>query len=71
MSGVFDFTTDAVLDWEIEAIWVAIDHDALVFSRHAREEMSLDALTLDDVLDTINFPDEVTKDWSGETVRQA
>lgn len=27
--------------------------------------LSLDALTLDDVLDAINFPDEVTKDLPG------
>lgn len=67
-SGVtpgFDFSTAEVLEWELEAIWAATDQERLVFSRHAREELGLDALTLDDVLDAINFPDEVTKDLPG------
>lgn len=63
----FDFTTDDVLDWEVEAIWAAIDQETLIFTRHAREELSLDALTLGDVLDAISFPDEITKDLPGGT----
>jgi len=63
----FDFTTDAVLDWEVEAVWAAIDQETLIFTRHAREELSLDALTLSDVLDAISFPDEITKDLPGGT----
>ncbi|WP_102128409.1 DUF4258 domain-containing protein [Deinococcus planocerae] len=61
----FDFSTSEVLEWELAAIWKALDEDRLIFSRHAREELSLDALTLDDVLDAINFPDEVSKDLPG------
>ena len=67
MPDGFDFTTDAVLDWEVEAIWAALDDETLLFTRHAREELSLDALTLGDVLDAISFPDEVTKDLPGGT----
>ena len=65
MTEGFDFTTDDVLEWELEAIWAAIDQERLIFSRHAREELSLDALTLEDVLDAISFPDEVSKDLPG------
>ena len=61
----FDFTTDDVLEWELEAIWAAIDQERLIFSRHAREELNLDALTLEDVLDALSFPDEVSKDLPG------
>ncbi|BDP44905.1 hypothetical protein DAETH_48740 (plasmid) [Deinococcus aetherius] len=61
----FDFSTTQVLEWELDAIWKALDEERLIFSRHAREELSLDALTLDDVLDAINFPDEVSKDLPG------
>jgi hypothetical protein len=61
----FDFTTDDVLEWELEAIWAAIDQERLVFSRHARQELSLDALTLADVLDALSFPDDVSKDLPG------
>ena len=65
MTEGFDFTTDDVLEWELEAIWAAIDQERLIFSRHAREELSLDALTLEDVLDALSFPDEVSKDLPG------
>ena len=65
MTGGFDFTTEAVLDWEIDAIWSAVDQETLIFTRHAREELSLDALTLGDVLDVISFPDEITEDLPG------
>lgn len=65
MTEGFDFTTDDVLEWELEAIWAAIDQERLIFSRHAREELSLDALTLEDVLDALSFPDEVSKDPPG------
>jgi hypothetical protein len=61
----FDFSTSEVLEWELDAIWQALDENRLVFSRHAREELSLDALTLDDVLDAINFPDATSKDLPG------
>jgi len=67
MADGFDFTTSTVLDWEIQAIWEAIDLETLIFTRHAREELSLDALTLDDVLDAISFPDQISKDLPGGT----
>lgn len=67
MPSGFDFTTPDVQDWELEAIWDAVDRETLVFSRHAREEWSLDALTLGDVLDTISFPDEISKDLPGSS----
>ena len=65
MTPGFDFSTAEVLEWELAAIWQALDENRLIFSRHAREELSLDALTLDDVLDAINFPDEISKDLPG------
>ena len=65
MTPGFDFSTAEVLEWELDAIWQALDENRLIFSRHAREELSLDALTLDDVLDAINFPDETSKDLPG------
>ena len=65
MTPGFDFSTAEVLEWELDAIWQALDENRLIFSRHAREELSLDALTLDDVLDAINFPDATSKDLPG------
>ena len=67
MSNGFDFIIDAVLDWEVEAIWASTDQETLIFTQHAREELSLDALTLTDVLDAISFPDDLTKDLPGGT----
>ncbi|WP_135230656.1 hypothetical protein [Deinococcus fonticola] len=58
----FDFSTDEVHTWEIEAIWHAIDVGTLAFSRHAAQELSLDGLHQEDVLDAISFYDEVSKD---------
>lgn len=62
MPDGFDFTTSDVQDWEIEAVWAAIDTDTLIISRHAQNELTMDALTLDDVLDAITGYDEVSKD---------
>jgi hypothetical protein len=67
VSNGFDLTTDEVLDWELKAVWLAIDQETLIFSRHARQELSLDALTLEDVVDAICFPDEISKDLPGST----
>lgn len=55
MSEGFDFSTDEVQTWEIEAIWQAIDEGSLKFSRHATQELSLDGLHQEDVLDAISF----------------
>lgn len=65
MTEGFDFTTNDVLEWELEAIWAAIDQERLIFSRHAREERSFGALTLEDALDALSFPDEVSRDLPG------
>lgn len=67
VDGGFDFGTPEVLDWELDAIWNAIDQQTIVFSRHAGHEMNLDVLVLDDVLDAISFPDETSKDLPGGT----
>ncbi|WP_344982886.1 hypothetical protein [Deinococcus rubellus] len=37
----FDFTTDAALDWEVEAIWAAIDQETLIFTRHPAKNSAL------------------------------
>ncbi|WP_293913689.1 DUF4258 domain-containing protein [Deinococcus sp.] len=55
------------MDWELTAIWQAVDQDTLLFSRHARQELSLDALTFEDATDVICFPDEISKDLPGGT----
>lgn len=62
MSIGFDFTTEDVQQWEIQAIWNAVEDGSLRFSIHAATELSLDALTKEDVLDAISFYDEVSKD---------
>lgn len=63
----FDFSTPEVLDWEVRAIWAAMDADELRVSRHAREELGLDALTIEDVFDAIGYFDEVSKDLPENT----
>ena len=45
----FDFSTAEVLDWEVQAVWEALDSGELRVSVHAQNEINLDALTLDDV----------------------
>lgn len=67
----FDFTTEEVQTWEIEAIWEAISEGSLVFSLHATQELSLDALHQEDVLDAISFYDEVSKDLPGNALGRA
>lgn len=62
MTDGFDFTTKEIQQWEIDAIWQAIDESTLRFSLHAASELSLDALTTEDVLDAISLYDEVSKD---------
>ncbi|MDL2344223.1 hypothetical protein QOL99_08665 [Deinococcus sp. MIMF12] len=69
MSEGFDFSTDEVLNWEIQAIWEALDSGELRVSIHAQNEINLDALTLDDIYDAISYYDEVTKDRPGERDR--
>ncbi|TSA84622.1 hypothetical protein FNU79_10330 [Deinococcus detaillensis] len=63
MNAAFDFTTEAVLDWEIEQIHRALDQGQLLFSRHALNELFNDALTEDEALDAISFYDHVSKDF--------
>ena len=71
MSGGFDFSTDEVLDWELEAILRAVDEGSIMFSEHAASELSLDGLVVEDVLDAIAFYDEVSKDLPGNLLRRA
>ena len=58
----FDFSTSDILDWELQAIFNAIDNDSIIFTRHAENELRLDALERNDVLDAIAFFDYVEKD---------
>ena len=69
MSTGFDFSTAEVLDWEVQAVWEALDSGELRVSVHAQNEINLDALTLDDVYDAISYYDEVSKDLPGEGSR--
>lgn len=71
MTEGFDFTTSEVQDWEIKAIWQALDEGQLLFSRHATQELSLDGLHQEDVLDAISFYDEVSKDLPGNHLGRA
>ena len=71
MGEGFDYTTSDVHDWEIESIFDAIDTDTLIISQHAHNELSMDALTVDDVLDAIGNYDEVSKDLPGNPLRRA
>jgi hypothetical protein len=66
MSGGFDFSTAEVLDWELQAVWAALDQGELRVSVHAQNELNLDALTLDDVHDAISYADEMSKDLPDE-----
>ena len=49
MSTGFDLSTAEVLDWEVQAVWEALDSGELRVSVHAQNEINLDALTLDNV----------------------
>lgn len=69
MSDGFDFSTAEVLDWEVQAVWEALDSGELRVSVHAQNEINLDALTLDDVYDAISYYYEVTKDPPGVVSR--
>lgn len=62
MHSGFDLSTADVLDWELEAIWQALDEGRILLSAHAANEAALDGLDYDDLLDTIAFHDEVSKD---------
>lgn len=65
MSEGFDFSTAEVLDWEVQAVWDALDTGELRVSIHAQNEINLDALTLDAIYDAISYYDEVIKDRPG------
>ena len=69
MSTGFDLSTTEVLDWEVQAVWEALDSGELRVSVHAQNEINLDALTLDDVYDAISYYDEVSKDLPAERSR--
>jgi hypothetical protein len=71
MEPGFDFTTPEVLNWEIEAIWAAIEKNELLITVHARNELNLDALTEDDLFDAIFFYDEAYKDLPSNTAGRA
>ncbi|WP_216329753.1 hypothetical protein [Deinococcus aestuarii] len=65
MSEGFDFSTAEVLNWEIQAVWEALESGELRVSIHAQNEINLDALTLEDVDDAISSYDEVSEDLPG------
>ncbi len=62
MTDGFDFSTEEVLEVEIEAIFEAMDQETLRISRHAQSEAWLDGLVRNDILDIVALYDEVSKD---------
>lgn len=71
VANAFDFTTELVLDWEIEQIHEALNRGWVLFSRHALSELFNDALTEDEAIDAISFYDHVSKDLPGNSQRRA
>lgn len=67
----FDLTTPEVLSWEVEAVWRALDEGRILLSAHAANEAALDGLSFSELLDTIAFYDEVSKDLPGNSLRRA
>lgn len=67
----FDLTTDEVLTWEIEAVWQALDEGRVLLSAHAANEAALDALSYAEVMDTLAFYDDVSKDLPGNALGRA
>jgi hypothetical protein len=68
MQNGFDFTTDEILDWELEMIHRALLEQRILIENHAADEARNDKIKLVEVLQAILVGTATLKDLPGNTL---
>ncbi len=68
MQNSFDFTTDEILDWELEMIHQALLEQHIRIENHAADEARNDNIKLVEVLQTILVGTATIKDLPGNAL---